>query len=147
MFIRIFLQVFYLPSTTIVKIEHLQEGFLRSFILILHFQSLRTVTEFLFKSFVGKETWLKKLTEVSDYRKFICNIFGWDTVRIGIIRAKVDLRVCVCLNRIKPWLKSNIKFNQYSIRSFRRALVGFSNLWIHLVFQTQPSIWRAELGV
>ena len=39
------------------------------------------------------------------------------------------------LNRTKPWLELSIKFNQYSIRSFHKALVGFNNLWIHLIFK------------
>ena len=43
--------------------------------------------------FVGNESRLKKLTEVSNYGKFICNIFGWDTEKIGIIRAKVQIIV------------------------------------------------------
>ena len=83
---------------------------------------------FLFKSRVGDETWLEIFAEVSNYGKFICNIFRWDSVKRGIIRAKVDLRICVCLNRTKPWLELNIKFNQYSIRPFEKALVGFNNL-------------------
>ena len=45
----------------------------------------------------------------------------------------VDLRICVCLHRAKPWLELNIKFSWYSRRSFQRALVGFNNLWIHLI--------------
>ena len=45
----------------------------------------------------------------------------------------VDLRICVFLNRAKPWLELNIKFSWYSRRSFQRALVGFNNLWIHLI--------------
>ena len=122
------------------------------------------MTQFLFKSCVGNETWLKKLTEVSNYGKFICNISGWNTVKLGIIRAKVqfsmwilkiscsrissiclgivnllvvkcrqdnskksallcfctflclvELRICVCLNRTRPWLELNIKFNQCSV--------------------------------
>ena len=36
---------------------------------------------------------LKKLREVSNYGKFICNIFSWDPVKIGIIRAKVQISV------------------------------------------------------
>ena len=32
-------------------------------------------------------------------------------------------------------MELNTKFNQYSIRSFQKALVGFNNLWIHLVFK------------
>ena len=47
----------------------------------------------------------------------------------------VDLRICVYLNRTKPWLELSIKFNQYSIRSFQKALVGFHKLWINLVFK------------
>ena len=53
------------------------------------------MTQFLFKSRVGNETWLKKLTEVSNYGKFICNIFGWNTVKIGIIRDKIQFSVWI----------------------------------------------------
>ena len=52
----------------------------------------------------------------------------------------VDLRICVCLNRPKHWLELNIKFNQYSIRSFQKALVGFNHLWVHLVFKEFNSV-------
>ena len=93
------------------------------------------MAQFPFKSRLGNYTSLKKLTEVSNYGKFICNTFGWNTVKIEIIRAKVDLRICVCPNRTKFWLELNIKFNQYNIRSFQKALVGFNNIWIHLVFK------------
>ena len=117
-FTGMFSQFLYLPSTTVVKTEGLEEGFFRSFFLILHFQSLRIMSQFLFKSRVGGETWLKIFAE----------IFRWDTVKRGIFRAKVDLRIYVCLNRTKPWLELNIKFNQYSIRPFQKALVGFNNL-------------------
>ena len=127
-FTGMFSQFLYLPSTTVVKTEDLEERFLRSFFFILHFQSLGTMIQFLFKSRVGDETWLEIFAEVSNYGKFICNIFRWDSVKRGIIRAKVDLRICVCLNRTKPWLELNIKFNQYSIRPFEKALVGFNNL-------------------
>ena len=89
LFIGMFLLVLYLPSTTVVKTQDLEEGFLRSFFSFLHFRSLGTMTQFLFKSRVGNETWFKKLTEVSNYGKFICNISGGDTVKVGIIRAKV----------------------------------------------------------
>ena len=104
--------------------------------LMLHFQSLGTLSQFLFNSHARNETWLRKLTEVSNYGKFIFDIFGWDTVKIGIIRAKVDLRTCVCLNRTKSWLESNIKFNECSTRSFQKALVGFNN------FLNPFSFWR-----
>ena len=39
---------------------------------------------------MGNETLLKKSTEVSNYDKFICNIFRRDTKKVGIIRAKVQ---------------------------------------------------------
>ena len=55
-FIEMFLQVFYLPSTTVVKMGDLEGGFLRSFFKILHLQSLVTTIQFLLKSFVGNET-------------------------------------------------------------------------------------------
>ena len=86
------------------------------------------MAQFPFKSRLGNYTSLKKLTEVSNYGKFICNTFGWNTVKIEIIRAKVDLGICVCPNRTKFWLELNIKFNQYNIRSFQKALVGFNNI-------------------
>ena len=58
--------------------------------LILRFQSLRIMAQFLFKSRVGNETSLNKLRKVSNYGKFIWFFFGWDTVKIGIVRAKVQ---------------------------------------------------------
>ena len=39
---------------------------------------------------------MKKLTEVSNYSKF--NVFGWDTVKIGIIRAKFQFSVWILKN-------------------------------------------------
>ena len=53
-FTGMFLQVLYLPRTTAAQTMDLEEGFLR--ILILAFQSLGTMTWFLFKSHVGNET-------------------------------------------------------------------------------------------
>ena len=47
----------------------------------------------------------------------------------------LDLRICFCLKRARPWLELRIKFNRYSIRSFQRALVGFNNLWVHFIFR------------
>ena len=47
----------------------------------------------------------------------------------------VDLSICVCLNRNKPSVELSIKFNQYNLRSFQKALVWFNNLWIDLVFK------------
>ena len=47
----------------------------------------------------------------------------------------VEQRIWFCLNRAKPWLEFKIKFNRYSMRSFHRALVGWNNLWIHLIFR------------
>ena len=80
-------QVFYFPSTTVVKTKNLVGIFGKFFFLILR-------SQFLFKSWVGNETRLKKLREVWNYGKFICNTFSWDTVKIGIIiRAKVQFSV------------------------------------------------------
>ena len=157
----------------LLKQKILKRNFLEVSFLILR-------SQFLFKSRVGNETRLMKLGQVSNYGKFICNIFSWDTVKIGIIRAKVQisvrfkmmgcsrvfstcmgivslllvkcrqglsnriknphcfvsvsfcvqqtLRICVCLNRTKPWFELSIKFIQHSLRSFQKALVGFNNL-------------------
>ena len=53
------------------------------------------------------------------------------------------------------WLELSIKFNQYSIESFQKALVRFNNFWIYLVFKdfdrclkylAHPSKCRAEQG-
>ena len=88
-----FLQVLYFPSTAAIKIENLEEEFLGSFYSNLRFQLLKIMTQFLFKSRVGNETWLKKSTEVFSYGKFICDIFGWKTVKIGIIGAKYQFSV------------------------------------------------------
>ena len=32
---------------------------------------------------------------LANYGKFICNIFGWDTVKIGAIRVKVQFGECI----------------------------------------------------
>ena len=61
--------------------------------LILSFQLLRIMTQFFFRSCVGSETWLIKFTDVSTCGKFICNIFGCDTGKIGITWAKVQFSV------------------------------------------------------
>ena len=92
---------FFSLVTLLLKQKILERDFWEVFSFILHFQSLGTMTQFLFKSRVGNETRLKKLTEVSNYVKFICNIFSWDTVKIGIIRANVQfmcgLKMMGCL--------------------------------------------------
>ena len=53
------------------------------------------------------------------------------------ILCQLYLRICFCLKRAKPWLEFSIKsiFNQYSMRSFQRALVGFNNFWINFIFR------------
>ena len=53
------------------------------------------MTQFLLIFRAENESRLKKFTEVSNYGKFICIIFGWDTVKIGIIRAKVQFIVWI----------------------------------------------------
>ena len=47
------------------------------------------------------------------------------------------LRTCFCLKRAKTWLEFSIKliFNQYSMRSFQRSLVGFNNFWLNFIFR------------
>ena len=89
------LQVLYLSSNVALKTEDLEEVFFKSFFSILHFHSLGTMTQFPFKFRVGNKIWLKKLTEVSNYGKFISNIFGCDSVKIGIIRAKAHFSVWI----------------------------------------------------
>ena len=51
---------------------------------------------------------------------------------VSKILCLVDRKNCVCL---KSWSELSIKFNQCSVRSFQKALVGFNNLWICLVFK------------
>ena len=53
--IGMFLQVIYLPSTTVVNTKDLEKRFLRSFFSILYFQLLGTMTKFVFKFRVGNE--------------------------------------------------------------------------------------------
>ena len=89
-------QVLCFPGNSVAKIENLVEGFLRSFFPNFAHSVIGTVTQCLFKCRVGNKTRLKKLTEVSNYGKFIWNIFGWDTVKRGvIIRAKVQFSVWI----------------------------------------------------
>ena len=66
-------------------------------------------------------SWIKKSSFFS-FCKFLCLLY---------------LRICFCLKRAKPWLEFSIKsiFNQYSMRSFQRALVGFNNFWINFIFR------------
>ena len=76
-FIDKVLQVLYFPGNALLKHKVLQVDFWELYFLILHFQSLGTLSRFLTKSHVGNETMLKKFTEVStNYGKFICNIIG-----------------------------------------------------------------------
>ena len=102
-FIVMFLQVLYLPSTTVVKTEYLEQGFLRNFFFNFALSFIGNYDPVSLQ--ILSKKWDLIETEVSNYDKFICNIFGWDTARIGVIRAKVDLTICVCLNRTKPWLE------------------------------------------
>ena len=78
-----------------LKQEVLNGDFWEVFCLIFCFPSLGIMTQLLLKSYVGNEIWLKKSTEVSNYGKFICNIFEWDTVKIRIVRAKAKFSVCI----------------------------------------------------
>ena len=63
--------------------------------------------------------WIKKFS-LFCFCKFLCLL---------------DLKICFCLKRARPWLESRIKFYGYSMRSFERALVVFNNLWIHFTFR------------
>ena len=47
----------------------------------------------------------------------------------------IYLMIYVCLNRTNPWLELSIKFHQYSVGAFHKALVELNNLWIHLVLK------------
>ena len=64
------------------------------------------------------------------FRKFLC---------------LVDLRICVCMSRTKPWLELSIKFSQYSIIHFQNESVRFNNLWIHLVFKEFYWVFMSEI--
>ena len=65
--------------------------------------------------------WIRK-SSLFCFCKFLCQLY---------------LRICFCLKGAKPWLEFSIIsiFNQYSIRSFQRALVGFNNFWINFIFR------------
>ena len=59
----------------------------------------------------------------------------------------LDLRICFCLKRPSPCLEFRNKFNQYSIRSFQRALALFDNLWIHFIFREFNWVFRPNRGL
>ena len=90
-----FCKSFIFLVTLLLKQQILKRDFWEVSFLILRFQSFGTMTQFLLKSCVENETRLKKLTEVSNYAKFICIIFGWDNVKVGIIRVKVQVSVWI----------------------------------------------------
>ena len=66
-------------------------------------------------------SWIKK-SSLFCFCKFLCQLY---------------LRISFCLKRAKLWLEFSIKsiFNQYSMRSFQRALVRFNNFWINFIFR------------
>ena len=90
-----FCKSFFFLVTLLLKQKILQRDFWEVSFLILRFQSLETMTQFLSISRVGNKTWLKHFSEFCNYGKFICNIFGWNTVKMGIIRAKVQVSVWI----------------------------------------------------
>ena len=57
----------------------------------------------------------------------------------------LDLRICFCLKRAKPWLEFIITFNRYRMKSFQRALVGFNNPWINFPFRKLNSISMSKI--
>ena len=77
-FIGKVLEVLYFPSNAVVKSENPREGFLRNFFFYFTLPVIENYDP-----------------EVSNYGRFICNIFGWDTVKIGIIRAKVQISMWI----------------------------------------------------
>ena len=66
-------------------------------------------------------SWIKK-SPLFCFCKFLCQLY---------------LKICFCLKRAKHFLEFSVKsiFNQCSMISFQRALVGFNNFWINFVFK------------
>ena len=64
-------------------------------------------------------SWMKK-SSLLYFCKFLCTI---------------GQKIWFFLERAKPRLEFKIKFNQYNMRSFHRALVGWSSLLIHLILR------------
>ena len=64
-------------------------------------------------------SWIKK-SSLLYFGKFLCTM---------------GRRIWFCLKRAKLWLEFKSKFNRYSMRSFHRALVGCSSLWVHLILR------------
>ena len=85
-------QVLYFPSNAAVKTENLEERFLRSFFSNFALPVIGNYDPFSLQISYRNETSFKKLTEFSNYGKFICNIFNWDTVK-GLLELKFSL-VC-----------------------------------------------------
>ena len=48
----------------------------------------------------------------------------------------LDLRICFCLKRARPWLKFRIKFSRYSKRSFQKTLLGFKTFEFILLLES-----------
>ena len=78
---------------------------------------------------VRKETWMKESTEVSsNYGKYICYTFGWDTVKIRIIWTKVQFIVWnwkdVLLNDLFYIVNYLLmKYSQALSNSMRKSLI------------------------
>ena len=88
-----FCKSFIFLETPLLEQKILNKDFWEVSFLFLVFQSLETMIQFLYNFCVGNETRLKKLTEVSNYGKFICNRFRLGYLKIGTIRAKVHFSV------------------------------------------------------
>ena len=78
-------------------------------------------------------SWIKK-SSLFCFWRFLCLLY---------------LRICFCLKRASTWLEFSIKliFNQYSMRSFQRAFVGFNNLWIYFNFSKLIELSKVCLSV
>ena len=57
------------------------------------------------------------------------------------------VRINFCLKMARLWSEFRINFNQYSIRSFQRAMVGFNNLRIHFIFILFNSVSRPKISI
>ena len=75
-------------------------------------------------------SWIKK-SSLFCFCKFLCQLYL--RICFSLKRAKPWLE----FKRAKPWLEFSIKsiFNQYSMRSFQRDLVGFNNFLINFIFR------------
>ena len=68
-------------------------------------------------------------------KRFQIHSYFWAVLSPNIGKYEREVTPYLDTFHAVPWLELKIKFNQYSERSFQKALVGFNNLWIYLVFK------------